>query len=331
MAQTTEDQMALNRAELANLEMVQPQFGLAVLEGPLDDPAGEGHPQQRRNRGRFRGVAEEILDLKIQDAIPHIFNRGTIYVAPDTPIKNIALFLIPLRELYTSGIVVMENNKPIGRIGPSHILKKMLESGYPQCLSATAKDVMVSIVREVRTTFTLRDVLEIFRDTKFGFTPVMKNELLAGTISTRDFLPFIVKMGLERQANTIASDLIYIDPRISIKNTLRIMFEENLRKIAIKEKGQAKIVDDRSLLGYLFSWEKGKPNVLDTDIGTLPKSNVANFPHTISISKAAEEIIVKDMPCSISNDKIITPWDFVMKVLGSHVARTDMNETVLLD
>ena len=275
--------------------------------------------------------AEEVLDLTIQDALPHIFNKGTVYVAPDTPIRNIALFLIPLRELYTSGIVVMENNIPVGRISPTHILKKVVENGYPQCLAATAKDVMVSIVREVRATFTLRAVLEIFRDTKFGFSPVMKNELLAGTISTRDFLPFIVKMGVERPANAIASDLIYINPRISIENTLRIMFEEDIRKIAIKEKDQVTIVDDRSLLGYLFSWETGKPNALDVDIDVLPKSNVANFPHTISISKASEELLVKNLPCSISEDKIITPWDFVMKVLGSHVAKTDMNETVLLD
>lgn len=275
--------------------------------------------------------AEEILDLTIQDAFPHIFNRGTVYVAPDTPIRNIALFLIPLRELYTSGIVVMENNSPIGRISPTHILKKVVENGYPQCLAATAKDVMVSIVRDVRATFTLRTVLEIFRDTKFGFSPVMKNELLAGTISTRDFLPFIVKMGVKRPANTIASDLIYINHKISIENTLRIMFEEDIRKIAIKKKDQVTIVDDRSLLGYLFSWETGKPNALDVDIDVLPKSNVANFPHTISISKAAEELLVKNLPCSISEDKIITPWDFVVKVLGSHVAKTDMNETVLLD
>ena len=275
--------------------------------------------------------AEKILDLTIQGAFPHIFNKGTVYVAPDTPIRNIALFLIPLRELYTSGIVVMENNIPIGRISPTHILKKVVENGYPQCLAATAKDVMVSIVREVRATFTLRAVLEIFRDTKFGFSPVMKNELLAGTISTRDFLPFIVKMGVEQSANTIASDLIYINHKISIENTLRIMFEEDIRKIAIKEKDRVTIVDDRSLLGYLFSWETGKPNALDVDIDVLPKSNVANFPHTISISKAAEELLVKNLPCSISEDKIITPWDFVMKVLGSHVAKTDMNETVLLD
>jgi len=276
-------------------------------------------------------LAEKILDMSIQEAFPSIFDKGTVYVAPDTPIKNVALFLIPLRELYASGIVVMKDNKPIGRIGPTHILKKVLEFGYPQCLSLTAKDVMIGIVREVKATFTLREVLEIFKNSKFGFMPVMKNELLAGSISTRDFLPFIAKMGVDRQASTIASDLIYISPGISVENTLRIMFKKDFRKIAIKENGEVKIVDDRSLLGYLFSWEKGKPNALDTDIDILPKSNVANFPHTISISTAAEELLVNDLPCSISEDKIITPWDFVMKVLGQYVARTNMNEAVLLD
>ena len=275
--------------------------------------------------------ASEILDLSIEEAVPHIFHKGIVFVAPATSITNIALFLIPLRELYTSGIVVMENNKPIGRIGPTHILKKVIEEGYPQCLTATAKDVMVSIGRELTTNFTLGDVLEIFKNSKFGYCPVMKNDLLAGSISTRDFLPFIAKMGMDRPAYTLASNLIYISPGISIKNTLRIMFEKNLRKIAIKEKDHAKIVDDRALLGYLFSWEKGKPNALDTDIDVLPKSHVASFSPTLSISKAAEDLVAKDLPCFIADDKIITPWDFVMKVLGQYQARTDMNETVLLD
>lgn len=275
--------------------------------------------------------ADEILDMSIEEAVPHIFHKGTVFVAPATSIKNIALFLIPLRELYTSGIVVMENNKPVGRIGPTHILKKVIEDRYPQCLNATAKDVMVSIVREVKANFTLGDVLEIFKNSKFGYCPVMKNDLLVGSISTRDFLPFIAKMDMDRPASTLAADLIYISSGISIENALRIMFEKNIRKIAIKEKDHTKIVDDRALLGYLFSWEKGKPNALDTDIDVLPKSHVVRFSPTLSISNAAEELLAKDLPCFITDDKIITPWDFVMKVLGPYQERTDMNETVLLD
>jgi|GEM_PF-3955778 len=61
MTEATQDQMPLDRAELADLEVVHPQLCLAVLEGPFDDPAGERHPQQRLDRRRFRGVAEEVF------------------------------------------------------------------------------------------------------------------------------------------------------------------------------------------------------------------------------------------------------------------------------
>jgi len=40
----TEDQVPLNRAVRAHLEMIHPQFPLAVLEHPLDLPAAERLP-----------------------------------------------------------------------------------------------------------------------------------------------------------------------------------------------------------------------------------------------------------------------------------------------
>ena len=274
---------------------------------------------------------EKITDLPINEAVPQIFNKGLVYVAPSTPIRNVALFLIPIRNLFMGGIVVMEEGKPIGKIGPKHILKKILDAGYPQCMDIDAKNVMVSIEQEIRTNFIIREVLELFLKTRFGFSPIMKDGQLVATISTRDFLPIIAKMNINMPLQTIASDLIYISDKISVENTLQIMFKKNLRKIAIKDGDGVKIVDDRSLLGFLFSGGRGNPKALDIDIGFLPKSNVAELEPNTSISKAAEILLKEDLPCSIFNDRIVTPWDLVMKVLGTYVNRTDMNETNLLD
>ncbi len=274
---------------------------------------------------------EKIMDLPINEAVPQIFNKGLVYVAPSTPIRNVALFLIPIRNLFMGGIVVMEEGKPIGKIGPKHILKKILDAGYPQCMDTDAKNVMVSIEQEIRTNFIIREVLELFLKTRFGFSSIMKDDQLVATISTRDFLPIIAKMNINMPLQTIASDLIYISDKISVENTLQIMFKKNLRKIAIKDGDGVKIVDDRSLLGFLFSWGRGNPKALDIDIGFLPKSNVAELEPNTTISKAAEILLKEDLPCSIFNDRIVTPWDLVMKVLGTYVNRTDMNKTNLLD
>lgn len=63
MTQTTENQVPLDRDKLADLEVIQAQFRLAVLEGPLDHPPCERHAQQRLDRRRCRRVAQEVLDL----------------------------------------------------------------------------------------------------------------------------------------------------------------------------------------------------------------------------------------------------------------------------
>lgn len=276
--------------------------------------------------------AEKILGLSISDAVPHIFSKGTVFVAPSTALREIALFLIPLRELFVSGIVVMKENKPVGRIGPKHILEKVIEVGYQECLKLCAQDLMVGLPKiQILANFEIREVLEFFKDTKFGFCPIIRNDILAATVSTRDFLPLVSKMKLEQPVSTISSELIYTSSQISIENALRIILKKNIRKIAVKEKNTTKIVDDRSLLGYLFLWEFGKPNLVDTEIGVLPKSNVSELPSNTHISKVADELLIKDLPCHVYDDKIVTPWDLVMKTLGTFIVKTDVNDSVLLD
>ena len=55
--------MPLDRQVLADLEVVHSQFGLAVFEQPLNRPAAEGYQQQRFDRSRLGGVAQEELDF----------------------------------------------------------------------------------------------------------------------------------------------------------------------------------------------------------------------------------------------------------------------------
>ena len=70
MAQTTEDQMALDRTEFTYLKMVHAQLCLAVFKGPLDRPSGKGHPQQRLGRGSRRGIANKVFDLVVIEGVP---------------------------------------------------------------------------------------------------------------------------------------------------------------------------------------------------------------------------------------------------------------------
>ena len=63
MANAAQNQVPLNRKELAHLEVVHAQFCFTILERPFDRPAGERHPQEGLDRRIFGGVTDEVLDL----------------------------------------------------------------------------------------------------------------------------------------------------------------------------------------------------------------------------------------------------------------------------
>jgi len=138
-------------------------------------------------------------------------------------------------------------------------------------------------------------------------------------------------MEINEPVSKISSDIITIDKQISIENTLRVMEKKNLRKIAIIAESGVEIVDMRSLLGYLCSWEEGKPNVLDTPIDVLPKTHVEKISGNITISQAAKILLEKDLPCAIYENKIVTPWDFVIKTLEPSVILFGMDDAAILD
>lgn len=274
---------------------------------------------------------QKLLEISIKKAMPHIFNRGLFYVAPSAPLRDVALFMIPLRELFASGIVVVSESKPIGRIGPKHVLQKFLELGYPKCLEIEARDIMVETGDQISESSPIRDVLKIFKATKFGFCPITNDGTLVATISTRDFLPIIAKMDIDMPVQNISSNLIFVSKGISIKSALGIMFEKNIRKMAIKDEKTIMIVDDRSLLNFLCYLEKDMPDVLSTSIDTLPKSHLADISLDTPLSKTATILMERNLPCSVQGNKIITPSDLVMKVLGPHLISTDINEASLRD
>ena len=263
--------------------------------------------------------------------MPHIFDRAQVFVSSQTTLDHIALFLIPLRKLFLTGIPVIQDSKVVGTIGPKHVLQKVIEFGHQKCMQVTAGDIMQEIGGVLYDHSSVGDTLRIFKETKFGFSPITKDDKLIATISTRDFLPLIQSLKIEFPVSMISNKLIFIDEHISIKNTLRIMFEQNLRKIAIRRKDEIQIVDDRSLLDFLFHLEKNKPDILDTKIGDLPTTHISDIPSSMTVSGAAEFLMKNNLPCTVHDERIVTPMDIVMKVLWSYAERTNVNETSMLD
>jgi CBS domain-containing protein len=135
----------------------------------------------------------------------------------------------------------------------------------------------------------IRKVIDIFRETKFAFIPIMKigdskksypnddgnteDEEIVGVLSIRDFLPLFSRSATSSSTNNamlnretsealsitaedISSDLVSVNKNASIKEATNIMINSQIRNIGIKDKDSNLIglINDRIVLEFLLRY-----------------------------------------------------------------------------
>lgn len=259
------------------------------------------------------------LERPISDVVPHIFKRPVLHVTPSDSLLQAGTFLAIGPQIYVDGLVVLDGQKPVGRLGGQHIIQHILQhqDGWFQ---STASQIMSHATSVVDATDLLNVALDIFDKTRFAFVPITINGRVVTSLSMRDVLRLVAGR-LNTQVGELSSRLISVKGNISIKKALELMLERSIRNLAVRnESGTIRIVNDRKILEFLLSYEGRRlvsgPMGLDAvgiDLLDLlaPKHVKQNMPAGI----AAEFLSDVNTPCLICEDSIITPWDIVMKGL----------------
>jgi signal-transduction protein with cAMP-binding, CBS, and nucleotidyltransferase domain len=176
-------------------------------------------------------------------------------------------------------------------------------------------------------------VIELFQKTKLAFTPIIKNGSVVAVLTIRDFLPLVKsKDNVENTPlSKIASTLTTIDKNTDVFLAIDIMLKKGIRNIGLteNEKETARVigvVNDRSILEFLLSHngrqimenyeEKRISHIrISKSLKLYPLSEV---PQNESIKRGANLLAEMERPFLIleGKDKIVTPWDIVMKTLA---------------
>ncbi len=230
-------------------------------------------------------------------------------------------------QIYVDGLVVVDGKVPVGRIGSHHLIRFIID--HPdRWTSAVAADIMLDDDSVLDAAEPLEKALNIFKSTRFAFVPVSINESVATTLSLRDSLRVGSYLLKNLPAYSLASQLVSVSGDISIGKSLEIMLEKGIRNLGVVERDTnlpegIKVVNDRKILEFLMSHEGN--NIIAT-MGTkglyglsvmgldLPQARMAD--KSITASAAAELLADVGTPClMLSGDKIITPWDVIIKGL----------------
>lgn len=247
------------------------------------------------------------LDDSVIDVLPDIFKRPFLFVYSNTKMVELATYLAIGPQIYADGMLVFQQQqeeqqkvgggaminrrKLIGRINGKHILYQIIKSDfspYPDPLYAkTASEIMDAITNYeiIKKDSSLRQVIELFKETRFAFVPIIgtsslkvnhfpndNNEeaVVTAALSIRDFLSLFT--GVHRNNSNmnnnidtqekisipvkeISSNLVSVSIYDSIKDAIDIMINSGIRNVGIKNQNSdlVGVINDRAILEFLLS------------------------------------------------------------------------------
>ena len=262
-----------------------------------------------------------VIDVAIRDSVPRIFKRPYLSVLPNTTLMQIAPFMAIGPQIYVDGLVVLEGEKPIGKISSKQILLAIINSKYPDWLKKTALQIMDTSEISLEMDYPMSRAIDIFKQTSFAFIPITKSGLVVASLSVRDVLPVIMTTTFHATLKDIASPLVILPKTTNLKLALNLMFQKKIRNIIVESSNGYGIINDRKILEFLFSqngrkiMDMNSLGIQAVEIDLLDKLSAMRVSDTTTVSKAAELLMDINIPCVLLNKSIVTPWDIVMKTI----------------
>jgi CBS domain-containing protein len=239
-------------------------------------------------------------------------------------------------------LVVLEktNQQVVGKLGCKNILSHLLNTSYSEWRSTTADQIMERSYKEeeeemINIDSPVSKVIDLFKKTKFAFTPIITKERnVVAILTIRDFLQIVKNKDNAETTpiSQISSKLTSIDKNTDVLKAIDIMLKKGIRNIGItKNKKKPSevigVINDRKILEFLLSYT-GRRIMKDLEQKTISHIRLTRLtenldiypmrevPQDISIKVAANLLTEMERPFLIleGKDKIVTPWDIVMKI-----------------
>jgi CBS domain-containing protein len=179
-----------------------------------------------------------------------------------------------------------------------------------------------SLSSVVESSEPLSVALDIFRKTRFGFVPITIEGSIATSLSIRDILRVLTGR-LVTPIGEVSSRLVSVKYNTSIRKALELMLEKVIRNLAVRNENNNDIgiINDRKILEFLLSYEgrglMAGPMGLDAvSVDLLDMTAAKYVKQSTPTCTAAEFLSDINTHCLLlHNNRIVTPWDLIMKGL----------------
>lgn len=117
------------------------------------------------------------------------------------------------------------------------------ENGYADVMAQTVEQIMTTNPRTVNVDDTVNDAAALMRDSDIGDVIVIDDGQVAGILTDRDIVVRAVAEGRDAESTPVSDictgGIKVIEPDASVDDALRMMREEDIRRLPVVNDGRA--------------------------------------------------------------------------------------------
>jgi hypothetical protein len=163
----------------------------------------------------------------------------------------------------------------------------------------------------------LSEVLDAFQESRFGVVCIHHGEVET-TIGLDEFLPLYGKglLSTDLRVGEVASPLFRVPPHTTIGEALKHMFQRRVRRLFLDER---LFISDRSIIRFIFSPEilmelRDSPwRLMGHTLAEVGPIEATEGTGEMSVAEASGLIRPGTMDCIVCQERVVTPWDLVVK------------------
>lgn len=229
-------------------------------------------------------------------------------------------------ESFTDGVVIRENDKPIGIVGGKDVIVKLVDNPTSELFDKTkVEEIMEARVPTISAKTTLKELMDYWKKTRRAFALIPNEFSDYSVISAKKLL----EIGMRSKTDISVSDLPEKDLKTFSKNdsigdVMNSMLVNGVRRLLLEN--TSKFINDRMILEKIsedLKYLRGVDNFLEMPISEFNFADAKVISDDLTITEASKIMYKMEHPYLLYQNKVVTPWDICLILLSEKL--TELN------
>lgn len=264
-------------------------------------------------------ISERLLKDLLGDSMT---SSLCVNVEKGTQMWVVIGMLVQALESFTDGVVVRENDKPIGLVGGKDVIEHLIDNPTSELFDKLkVEEIMERRIPTISQKTTLKELVDFWKNTRRAFALIPNEFLDYSAISAKKLLEIAIRCKTDVSiADIPKKKLATFNKNDSIGQVMNSMLNNKCRRLLLEETSQ--FINDRMILETIsedLKYLRGVDDFLSIPISEFKLAQARVSTEDLTIPQVSKIMYEMEHPYVIYQNNVVTPWDVCLILLSKEI------------